>query len=178
MKPETATAPVRKEVPPPTERPLMVEAEKLLDRLQDVTQEIARRAFTFFEERGRQLGYEMEDWFRAETEILRHLSINLRESETHYLVEAEVPGFSASEISISAEPNRLIIEGKAPPRPEIATERTLIEEWRNKHFLRTVELRKTIDPAGVTARLENGLLEVSLPKAPHQEPVGIEITAD
>jgi hypothetical protein len=34
--------------------------------------EIAQLAFTFYEARGRQDGYDVEDWVRAENELVRH----------------------------------------------------------------------------------------------------------
>jgi len=34
--------------------------------------EIARLAFTFYESRGRQDGYDVEDWVSAEKELVRH----------------------------------------------------------------------------------------------------------
>ena len=36
--------------------------------------EIARRAFSFYESRGRQDGHALEDWLRAEQELVHHYS--------------------------------------------------------------------------------------------------------
>ena len=42
----------------------------LFDRIQDVSNSIARRAFEIFEDRGRAFGHDLEDWLRAESEFL------------------------------------------------------------------------------------------------------------
>ena len=41
-------------------------------RLSPTHDEIARLAFSFYESRGRQDGYHIEDWLRAEQELVRH----------------------------------------------------------------------------------------------------------
>ncbi len=45
-------------------------APSAIERADDPTRdEIARRAYQLFEERGREPGHEWEDWFRAEREL-------------------------------------------------------------------------------------------------------------
>ena len=39
--------------------------------MQEVQLAIARRAYELFEARGREHGHDWEDWFRAESELLR-----------------------------------------------------------------------------------------------------------
>jgi hypothetical protein len=41
-------------------------------RLSPTHDEIAQLAFSFYESRGRQDGYHIEDWLRAEQELVRH----------------------------------------------------------------------------------------------------------
>ena len=41
-------------------------------RTSPTREEIAQLAFTFYESRGRQDGHDMEDWVRAEQELVRH----------------------------------------------------------------------------------------------------------
>ncbi|MGA7590058.1 MAG: DUF2934 domain-containing protein, partial [Candidatus Sulfotelmatobacter sp.] len=43
--------------------------------MQPVQLAIARRAFELFEKRGSELGHDWEDWFQAESELLRPVSI-------------------------------------------------------------------------------------------------------
>ena len=41
-------------------------------RLYPTHDEIARLAYSLYESRGRQEGHQMEDWLRAEQELVRH----------------------------------------------------------------------------------------------------------
>ncbi len=93
--------------------PIFVEAEKLFEQMKDFSQSVARRAYDFFELRGRELGHELEDWFRAESEMLRPVPVEITENNEQITVRAEVPGVSAHEIKVSVEPEHLIISGRS-----------------------------------------------------------------
>lgn len=158
-----------------TSSPIFVEAEKLLEQMQKLTQSVAQRAYEFFEERGRMIGHELEDWFRAEAELLRPLPIEMKEDENRFTVRAEVPGFKAEEIKISAEPRQLLIEGKCEKAEQEETEKVVYSERRSNHFCRSLHLVAEIDPASVSASIKDGVLEIVLPKVPEKQPVGVEI---
>ena len=51
--------------------PIFVEAEKLFEQMKEFSQLVGRRAYEFFEARGREFGHDLEDWFRAESELMR-----------------------------------------------------------------------------------------------------------
>lgn len=155
--------------------PIFVEAEKLIDQMQKLTQSVAHRAYEFFEERGRMIGNELDDWFRAEAELLRPLPIEMKENENQYTVRAEVPGFKAEEIKISAEPKQLLIEGRCEKAEQEETEKVVYSERRSDHFCRSLRLTSEIDPAKVSASVKNGVLEIVLPKVPEKQPVGVEV---
>lgn len=159
----------------PAERPIFVEAEKLINRMEDLTKAVAHRAYEFFEERGQRLGNELEDWFRAESELMRYVPTTLKEDEQQFTFQAEVPGFKAEEIKISAEPGRLIVEGDSEQKAEEKSDKVVFSERRANHFCRSFNLPTEIDPAKVTANLKNGVLEITLPKIPTRQPVGVEI---
>ena len=162
-----------------TGSPLFVEAEKLIERMEEATRNVAKRAYEFFEARGRQLGNEFEDWFRAESELLRYIPVTIKEDERQITVQAEVPGFKAEEIKVSAEPQRLLIEGsseqvseeKSPEAPE----KVIFSERRANRFYRSIGLPVEVDPALVAANLKDGVLEITLPKIPTRQPVGVEV---
>ena len=71
--------------------PILVEAEKLVKQIERLTQSVAKRAYEFFEERGHRIGHELEDWFRAEAELLRPLPVEMKEDDNQFIVRAETP---------------------------------------------------------------------------------------
>jgi hypothetical protein len=70
----------------------------------EFSQSVARRAYEYFEARGREFGHDLEDWFRAESELMRRVPVELKEANGRITVRAEVPGFAANEVKISVEP--------------------------------------------------------------------------
>jgi HSP20 family molecular chaperone IbpA len=78
-------------------------AGALLERIERIRQEIARRAFEIFESEGGLFGRDMEHWFKAEAELLHPVHTNITESDDTLTVQAEVPGFQPDELEVSVE---------------------------------------------------------------------------
>src|ERR1044072_3841685 len=95
------------------QNPKLIKPQNHLDRLTKLQEAIASRAYELFESRGGEHGQEQADWLRAESELLQPLSVEVREQEDRLAIEAQMPGFSAEQIEVSAEPRRLIISGRS-----------------------------------------------------------------
>jgi len=139
--------------------------EELQWDLQETQLAIARRAYELFEARGCEHGHDWEDWFRAETELVRPVSYITSEKEDCLSVRANVLGFEETELKAGVEPHRLIILGKkelATNLPEQPT--TKPGEWTPDQVLQIIELPTEIDPSGVVIELKTGVLSFELPK--------------
>ena len=154
--------------------PLLVRAEHLLDELKEVSRAIGARAYEFFEGRGHEPGKDLEDWLRAESELLRPVPLDIAETDDQVMVHAEVPGLTAVQVKVSAEPYRLIICAKS----EVRNEGTSYAERYTKDVFRAVELGSEVDPEAVTAELKDGILSIVLPKVHRAEPSRIEASSD
>ena len=146
----------------------------LFDRIQDLSNSIARRAFEIFEGRGRADGYHIEDWFRAESELLHPVHLDIAESDDAVTVRAEVPGFSAKELEVGVEPHRLTISGKREASEERKGKKTIYSEHCRNQIFRTIDLPAEVDSSKVTATLKDGVLELSMPKAAKTQKVRVE----
>jgi len=155
--------------------PIFVEAEKLFGRMKEFSQSVARRAYEYFEARGREFGHDLEDWFRAESELMRRVPVEIKEADGQITVLAEVPGFTANEIKVSVEPQRLVINGKLEKTTEEKKEQTLLSEFRSNQFCRELRLPSEVDPAKTTAVLKDGVLELAFAKAPESKAVAVEV---
>jgi HSP20 family protein len=144
--------------------------ESPLDRMNAILDEIAHRAFEIFESHGRVLGHHLEDWSKAEQELLRPVNIEMTESEGAFEIKAEVPGFTEKELEISVEPRRVVIVGKHEAKTEEQKKgKVICSETRAEQMLRVVELPGPIETAKVTAALlKNGILKLTLPKVATQ----------
>ena len=149
--------------------PIFVEAEKMFERLADLTEITGHKAYEFFQKRGGEFGKEVEDWFKAESEILLPVPVEITESDEQFNVRAVVPGFRPEEIEISVRDNLLILSGKTEAHAKKENENTVLSEWRSNRFFRQLTLNSAVDPEKVVADLKDGILQLTLPKAPARE---------
>ena len=171
MSPQTATA------MQPAKAPVAVKQSAtgdVFDRIQQTYGEIARRAFEIFDNNGRWLGNDLEDWFRAESELLHPVHLEIAESDVNLTVQVEVPGFSTKELEINVEPRRLTIAGKHEAQEESKKGKTIYSERCAKEILRVIDLPAEVDSSKVSAILKDGILKMELPKAAHAKAVRIE----
>jgi HSP20 family protein len=155
--------------------PVFVEAEKLFEQMKEFSQSVARRAYEYFEARGREFGHELEDWFRAESELMRRVPVEIKEADSQITVRAEVPGFAANEINVSVEPQRLVISGKSEETTEEKKEQTLLSEFRSNQFYRELRLPAEVDPSKTTAVLKDGVLKLAFAKGAESRAVNVEV---
>lgn len=147
----------------------------IFDRMQEIHDSIARRAFELFEGHGRWPGREWDDWFHAESELLHPVHLELTDSDNHLNVRAEVPGFSSRELEINVEPRRLTVSGKHETREENRKGKTLYSELCAGEMLRVVDLPAEVDTANVTATLKDGILNIKMAKTLAPKSVRVEL---
>jgi HSP20 family protein len=172
MKSQQGIQPTKQKAP---DSPIFVEAEKLFEQMKEFSQSVARRAYEYFEARGREFGHDLEDWFRAESELMRRVPVEIKEADGQITVRAEVPGFTANEIKVSVEPQRLVINGKSEKTTEEKKEQTFLSEFRSNQFCRELRLPSEVDPAKTAAVLKDGVLELAFAKAPESKAVAVEV---
>jgi HSP20 family protein len=91
-----------------------------------------------------------------------------------YTLEIEMPGVKKDGLEISFENNELTIIGR---RSFPIVEGTLIHrETRPENFRRTFEIDPSIDADKIGARIDQGLVTLTLPKAEHVKPRKITVS--
>jgi HSP20 family protein len=152
----------------------LLPASTLFDRMQEISDSIARRAFEIFSGRGGGHGHDLADWLRAESEFLHPLHLEIAQSDYAYNIHLEVPGFSAKELDVGVEPHRLTVRGKRANKQERATGRTVYTEHCVDQIFRSIDLPVDADPSRLTVTLVDGVLELSMPKISLPQHVEIE----
>jgi HSP20 family protein len=153
----------------------VTEFQKIFDRMREMHDMISHRAFELFEKGGRSLGRDLDNWFKAESELLHPVNISIDETEEGLKVEAEVPGFKADELEVSVEPRRLTITGKRETEKEEKKKgKTVYSERSAEKILRVVELPVEVNTEAVEAVLKDGVLEFTMPKAAPAKKIAIE----
>jgi HSP20 family protein len=149
-------------------------ASDFFERANFIFEEISRRAYQLFEGRGQMFGRDLEDWFQAERELLHPVHIHVGEADDTLEIKAEVPGFNEKELSIHVEPSRLVITGKRETKKDETKGKTIYSETCADEIVRVIDLPAEVETEKVTATLENGVLELRLPKAAKAKSVRIE----
>ena len=91
-----------------------------------------------------------------------------------YMLNVEMPGVNKEGMAISVENNELTIIGRRS-LPQI--EATLIHrESRPENFRRAFELDPSIDLSKISARIDQGVLTLTLPKAEQVKPRKITVS--
>ena len=153
-----------------------VSSEGICNQFSQINQAIAQRAFDIFESRGRSPGHELEDWFRAESELLHPVALEATESDGKYVVRAEVPGFGGGEIAVIVEPLQLAIAGQRESE-EKENKMMICSESRAGRIFRVFDLPSVVDTSNVSTTLKDGILIVELPKAQQAENARVEPAA-
>jgi HSP20 family protein len=90
-----------------------------------------------------------------------------------YTLQVEMPGVNKEGLEISVENNELIITGRRS-MPNI--DGTLVHrESRAENFRRSFELDPSIDTGKISAKIEQGVVTLHLPKAEHVKPRKISV---
>ena len=102
------------------------------------------------------------------------LNVNVREEEDAYILSALVPGLQAEDLNIQVLENVVSIEG------EYQAEETeyLLNELPNGSFRRTLRMPVEIEAEKVEAKIADGVLTLSLPKAESARPKKIKIAVN
>jgi HSP20 family protein len=146
---------------------------EMLEQIDKVYDSIARRAFELFKGNGQSGGHELDDWLRAEAEMLHPIHLEVTESDESLTVLAEVPGFSAKDLEIKVELQRLMIAGRREIKEE-KNGRKIRSEWCADQILRVLDLPREVDASRVSATVRDGILVIDLPKAAHTKATRIE----
>jgi HSP20 family protein len=157
--------------------PFFVEAEKMLDKMADLTRETSQKAFEYFMNHGGTLGSRFDDWLHAEMELLRPVPVEVTETDKLVNIRAAVPGFKAEEIEISVNDNNLFLTGEAKLEDKKEDEKTFYTEWRSNRFYRQLRLPAEVLSEGADAKLKDGILTLVLKKKPITDATPITVKA-
>jgi HSP20 family molecular chaperone IbpA len=145
---------------------------------QQVQLEVARLAYELFKTRGYERGHDWEDWFRAESELLRPVPVAISESDDQISVRANVLSFDETELSVGVEPRRITILGKKLPRVVDSSGGKLEStDWSPDLLMKVIDLPAEISPERSQVRFLSGLLSFELPKAAKQKTNNVAVAA-
>ena len=117
---------------------------------------------------------ENRDSERGQSEQFIMPSASVVETGDGYTLELEMPGVNKDGLEISVENNEVTIFGR---RSRPGVEGKLIHrESRPENYRRTFELDPSIDADKITAKINQGVVTLTLPKAEHVKPRKITVS--
>lgn len=90
--------------------------------------------------------------------------VNLAETQDAYKLSVEVPGFKKNEISVDIMGVTVILKGNHEEKTSINENNLFTERRRSQSFERSIRLPSDVDPKNVEAKLNDGILDVSIGK--------------
>ncbi|MGA4579490.1 Hsp20/alpha crystallin family protein [Limisphaera sp. VF-2] len=102
-------------------------------------------------------------------------AVNIYETPTEFVIEAEMPGVNRDGLEVTLEGHELTIHGRRVPET-VDGRFVLRERDAGLEYRRVFELDPMLDTSRVTARIEQGLLRLTLPKAQELQPRRIPVT--
>ena len=99
--------------------------------------------------------------------------VNIFETKDGYVLEAEMPGVNKDGLEITLEGTEVTITGRRQTEPMSGD--ALFHESSNADYRRVFELDPAIDTTKVSARMEQGVLTLTLPKSERVKPRKISV---
>jgi len=120
------------------------------------------------------------DWDMPEMRTLGDWAptLDFSENKDSFMVKVEIPGIDSKDISVSLENQMLTIKGEKLQEKEEKDEQYYRMERGYGSFARTVRLPTAVDGSKAMAAFKNGLLTVTLPKAPGAKGSTIPVKAE
>jgi HSP20 family protein len=102
--------------------------------------------------------------------------LNVTESDKAFEVQAELPGVKKEDVKVAIEHQRVTIEAESRrEQDQREGENLLYTERSASRFVRSFMLPGEVDDAGAQARMEDGVLTLTLPKKQGSEAKRITI---
>jgi len=104
-------------------------------------------------------------------------AMDLVETETDFVLRADLPGLSESDVNIELDENVLTISGERKLEHEERKEGYYRVERAAGSFSRSLTLPEGVDPEKVRAHFDRGVLEVRIAKPEQRKPRKVSISA-
>ncbi|HOQ38265.1 MAG TPA: Hsp20/alpha crystallin family protein [Acetivibrio sp.] len=103
-----------------------------------------------------------------------NMRVDIKENEKEYVLEAEMPGVRKEDINIEINDNRLTISANRDERVEEKRDNYIRKERRTSSMARSFSI-DNVEADKITAKHENGVLTLILPKKEQSKPRGRKI---
>jgi len=102
-------------------------------------------------------------------------AVDMYEDKDNVIVETQLAGIDPEKVSISIKNDVLCIKGQSEKKSEIDEKNYYRKEIRRGSFYRSIPLPTHVSGDKAVATADDGVLKISIPKAPESKPKTIPI---
>ena len=135
-----------------------------LEKLENLLERVRQRAFEIFENRGSTIGNDLDDWFKAEHELIWAPAADLIEKDGKFELQITVPGFEANQVNVTAFPDSVVVHADCTHKHEQSEGDLHFCECGERRLYRRLVLPSRINVDKVTAALDKGVLRITADK--------------
>ncbi len=109
-------------------------------------------------------------------DVLHFPPANIIENNEQYKIELSAPGLDKADFNVKLDGKILTISSEKKNEAAAETEKMIRKEFSFKSFKRSFTLDEKIDSANISAKYENGILKLELPKKEELKQIAKEIS--
>jgi len=102
-------------------------------------------------------------------------AVDMYEDKDNIVIETQLGGIDPEKVDIAIENNVLSIKGESEKKSEVDDKNYYRKEIRRGSFYRSIPLPTKVDGENASAVNEDGILKITIPKAPEVKPKTIKI---
>jgi HSP20 family molecular chaperone IbpA len=102
-------------------------------------------------------------------------SVDVRETKDEYILEAELPGFSESEVDVNVDNHVLHLTSKREEDRSEEKKEYIMKERSSYSFSRSFVLPENVNEDKIKGEFKNGILTLTMPKREEKKPKRIDI---
>lgn len=115
-----------------------------------------------------------ESWDISESQV--YFPVDVREKDDTFIITAMLPGLKAEDVEIQIVNETVSLKGEF--KNEVDDEAAyILQERPSGKFCRTITLSDLVNVSKAEASMENGILQLKIPKAEEAKPKTIKIAA-
>jgi HSP20 family protein len=103
-------------------------------------------------------------------------AVDIHEEDSRYMMTADIPGVNRDDVEITLEDGVLTVKGERKSETEVAEEGYRRRERIYGTFVRQFNLPDTVDTANISAKAEDGVLKIEIPKQEKPQPKKIAVS--
>lgn len=126
---------------------------------------------TIFDDFRKSFDVMMRPYFPFETQVqesgmlpVRYAPLDFIDEGDHYNIHAELPGFTRENVDVQINNDGMTIRAKKETEKEDKKKNYLHRERAYSAFERSVSFPEEVDPAKAEGKMNNGILELKIPK--------------